>query len=237
MTLQGGSVRVAVSGLTLAVLCFLAFILNLVRLEVGASRAVKLGLRSSLALVANRLGCDRTVSVLLGAGAGANSANRDGYTLTAIAAAEGRIGLVRELVRHGADVNLATDQAKISGGAPLFVARDPEIVALLLQAGARPNGIDRRHAPIAAFAQDGAIEAATVLLQHGADPNGTDLGRSAIVWAAEKSDAEMVRLLVRSCAGIEVKDLFGRTAKDVASTPEIASILESESCSERPSGP
>ena len=100
---------------------------------------------------------------------------------------------------------------------PLFLptpAPKPEVVALLLAAGADPNAVDFEGAtPLMYAAEVGRPEVLRALLAAGADPNAQDAeGHTALMYAADHCQTESARLLVQVGADLTLKDSNGYTA-------------------------
>ncbi len=112
------------------------------------------------------------VGALLDAGAQADARSPDGFTPLQLAAYFGAPAAAALLVERGADVDAVADNPQRI--APLHAAvagRRPEVVRLLLAAGATPDA--RQHGgwtPLLAAAQHGHTEMAQALLDAGADP-------------------------------------------------------------------
>jgi ankyrin repeat protein len=119
-----------------------------------------------------------------------------------------------------------------------------EIVRLLLQAGADPNGWDGEHnsTPLHLAMRLNNKEAIQLLLEAGADPNLVSAeGESALSWAVEQGDVEMAKLLLRHGAGKTINAFgppCGYTPLDFAarklSLPLIELLLEAGADPEAP---
>lgn len=112
------------------------------------------------------------VGALLDAGAHVDDRSPDGFTPLQLAAYFGAPAAAALLIERGADVDAVADNAQRI--APLHAAvagRHPEVVRLLLAAGAQP---DARQfggwTPLLAAAQHGHAEIVAALLDVGADP-------------------------------------------------------------------
>ncbi|MFJ2818197.1 ankyrin repeat domain-containing protein [Streptomyces sp. NPDC087294] len=86
------------------------------------------------------------------------------------------------------------------GSAP--VNGEPEVVALLLKAGADPDresaGAGSEGLPLCAAACWGHVETVRVLRAYGADPEAREdrgAGRTAVEWAVDAGQPETVRAL------------------------------------------
>ncbi len=99
-------------------------------------------------------------------------------------------------------------EATPDGVTPLILAAglcEPELVQVMLKAGAAPNArTDTGHTALHAAADSGCLLAATFLLQAGAKPDATQAdGQPPMALAAGKGDAAMVRLLLESGGGLD----------------------------------
>ena len=131
----------------------------------------------------------------------AKSWSADGFTPLHFAAFFNQPGIALELVRHGADVGIASmnpmEVAPIHSAA---AARANQIVQLLLENGAAVNA--RQHGGWTALhgaADNGNRELVEMLLRHGADPRAqNDQGKSSLQVAQEKNHSEVAALLARA---------------------------------------
>lgn len=148
---------------------------------------------------------------------------RDGSGTTAImyAAYHGDLELVNALIDAGADVTLqnafgtsAITEAAIIGNA--------DILSALIAAGADPNFENPEgETPIMAVARTGHVEAARVLLDAGADINATEDwgGQSALMWAAARSNPDMVRFLAANGADLDARGVIRQWDRKVIKEP------------------
>ncbi len=90
----------------------------------------------------------------------------------------------------------------------------PEVVALLLAAGADPNAVDFDGATALMYAaEEGVPEVLRALLAEQADMNVQDAeGRTALMYATDHCQTESVRLLVHAGTDVTLKDNNGYTA-------------------------
>lgn len=144
------------------------------------------------------------------------------------AVSSGRLWLVRLLLERGADLNYASR----GGNTPLAKAviyRRKDILRLLLGGGATPGRAGRSgDSPLLLATIYGDVEVAGLLLDHGADPNERWGGGSYAIHSAAcpgLRDLDMIRLLVRRGARLDVGDLDGITPLHSASVPSIPSCL------------
>ncbi|KAJ8270986.1 hypothetical protein GJAV_G00121490 [Gymnothorax javanicus] len=137
----------------------------------------------------------------------------NGQTPLMLAAEQGSLEIVQELIRRGANVNLDDVDcwsALISASKEGHV----EIVKELLE-----NSAYIEHRDMGGWtalmwaAYKGRVEVATVLLQNGANPNTTGQLYSVypIIWAAGRGHAEIVRLLLHHGAKVNCSDKYGTT--------------------------
>lgn len=122
----------------------------------------------------------------------------DGFTPLGLASYFGHADTARWLIDHGANVNLAANNAMQV--APLHAAASGghvEIVRMLAEAGADVNARQQAgYVPLHAAALNGDVETARVLLDHGADRGArADNQQSALDMALQKGNAGMVALL------------------------------------------
>jgi ankyrin repeat protein len=102
-------------------------------------------------------------------------------------AAERPIDAVRDLLARGADPNVGEGPEWTPLSAACGRHRDPELVRVLLEAGANPNDNDSLY-----HSMEAPIECAQLLFEHGAEANGTN----ALAHALDYDRIEPVRLLL-----------------------------------------
>lgn len=159
------------------------------------------------------------VEALLEAGARVDARANDGWTALMFAAARGEVGSVRALTSNGADVNAANKWRQT----PLMAAArtgSVEKVGALLEAGAIASQQDQdgNTALAIAASSEVGVEALEALIRAGSPVNAADRdGVTPLMKAAERGDAEAVRVLLAAGADKSAKDLVnGWTAKDWA---------------------
>lgn len=88
--------------------------------------------------------------------------------------------------------------------------RLPMLKMLVEEFEADINYVDESgHWPLANFTEANDLEAVTWLLKNNADPNNTSTGETAIFKAIRENNLEMVKLLVKHGAKIDVEDCDG----------------------------
>ena len=122
----------------------------------------------------------------------------DGFTALQLAAFFGHTAAAKLLLEHGADVNAPSRNPLMVQPLHSAAARGgPELIALLLDAGADPNARQAGgYTPLQARAAHGDMAMTQLLLKHGADAAlRSDDGRTALDMAREKGHADIVALL------------------------------------------
>ncbi len=134
--------------------------------------------------------------------------DRTGATLLALAAHNGQLEIVSQLVALGADVE-ARDRI---GKTPLMWAghaKDVNIIRELLNAGAdiraRDSVVGTALSWTAGFGDGASVR---TLIEAGSDVNvGGTMGFTPLIWAALTGEAESVTALLEAGADAEVKDM------------------------------
>jgi ankyrin repeat protein len=150
------------------------------------------------------LGHEERVTELLGHDPGlAASVSGDGFTGLGLAAFFGRAGAARLLLEAGADPDQSARNPL--GVAPLHsavAAGSLEILALLLDRGAKPDAIESSgFTPLASAAGHGSREMVDRLLARGADPrHRTNQGQVAADLARSHGHEELAKHLERLSA-------------------------------------
>jgi ankyrin repeat protein len=161
------------------------------------------------------------VARMLSKGADPNAPGPDGATAIMYAASNGDVELVRALIRAGANVKVknqlgttAITEAAIIGSAP--------VIDVLLKAGADPDTRNPEgETPLMAVARSGNVEAARLLVEARADVNAKENfgGQSALMWAAARSQPEMVRFLASQGADLNARGVVRQWERKVITEP------------------
>ena len=167
-------------------------------------------------MMATQKGDEQMVDLLLAApGINIDIQAPDGVTVLYIAAQNNFPGIVEQLIRWGADANLASSE----GTTPLYLAAHYgylEVARILLQApGIRVNPVaDKRFTPLGAAVQQGHKDIVRLLLRHGADPNMKIIaGITPFHIACLAGNQAIVQMMLYSGADTdaEVTDYHGQT--------------------------
>ncbi|XP_051816543.1 kinase D-interacting substrate of 220 kDa B isoform X5 [Acanthochromis polyacanthus] len=137
----------------------------------------------------------------------------NGQTPLMLAAEQGSLEIVQELIRRGANVNLDDVDcwsALISAAKEGHV----DVVKELLE-----NSAYIEHRDMGGWtalmwaAYKGRVEVTTLLLEHGANPNTTGQQYSVypIIWAAGRGHSDIVKLLLHNGAKVNCSDKYGTT--------------------------
>src|SRR5688572_2709454 len=139
------------------------------------------------------------------------------------------LAAVEELIDQGADPDVK------DAGTPALcwavAAKEPEMVRILLKAGADPNA--GAITALMRAASDGCEEIVSMLLLEGAMVNAQDPdGMTALMRAAKWGHQSTVRRLIAHGARVDARDKRGYTALKWATTigdfPDIATLLLDE---------
>jgi uncharacterized protein len=160
-------------------------------LELDLSEAAALGDTARLAAL---LGPDPETAKQL-----ANSRSADGWPLLHLAAAFADAATVKLLLEAGADPQqvAATPMRNQALHAVLALAKDPEIIRLLIARGADANAVQTAgYRPLHEAAAAGRLDLVQMLLDAGADPAARcDRGKTAADYARERGHAEVAATL------------------------------------------
>jgi ankyrin repeat protein len=158
------------------------------------------------------------------------------------AATRGETSSVRDLLEAGVPLvpipvpqpresNMHVSFAKV--GWLTAAGEHPEILQILINAGASKNDQQDKNLALVSAARSGRVEAARALIAYGADPN-VDLSKltipagrgmtyqekgagSVLIYAAQSGNPEMVREILGYHPKLEMRDREGRTAIFAAS--------------------
>ncbi|MFT7802843.1 kinase D-interacting substrate of 220 kDa-like [Arapaima gigas] len=136
----------------------------------------------------------------------------NGQTPLMLAAEQGSLEIVQELIRRGANVNLDDVDcwtALISSAKEGHV----DVVKELLESGAYIEHRDMGGwTALMWAAYKGRVEVAKILLENGANPNTTgQYSVYPIIWAAGRGHAQIVHLLLHHGAKVNCSDKYGTT--------------------------
>ena len=185
--------------------------------------------------VAAMVGNEQAFSVLLGdftnngVFTNINVQNKDGRTPLMDAFKNGEIFIATQLLQHGADPTIKTNDGEtvlmMTGSPSLEYEKD--LIQWLLDAGAKSSDVSNfGNTPLIAAARNGYAEIVKVLLDDNADVNATDnYGRSALLESARfAKDMEVITLLVKSGADINAVDNDRNTALSLAAASHLDSV-------------
>jgi ankyrin repeat protein len=170
-------------------------------------------------------GDTETVRALLKSGADVNAAPGDGMTALHWAAQRGDVDLATMLLYAGANVKATT---RLGAYTPLLMAAstgDAAVIAVLIDAGADPNGANANGTtPLMMAAASGKAGAVNLLIDRGAAVNVKEKakGQNALMFAAAYGRVDAIRALTAHGADLNatnsVADLaaFSRDEEDMA---------------------
>ena len=158
-----------------------------------------------------------------------NVQNKDGRTPLMDAFKNGEIFIARQLLQHGADPTIKTNDGEtvlMMTGAP-SLEYETDLIQWLLDAGAKSSDVSNfGNTPLIAAARNGYAEIVKVLLDDNANVNATDkYGRSALLESARfAKDMEVITLLVKRGADINAVDNDRNTALSLAAASHLDSV-------------
>ncbi len=149
---------------------------------------------------------------------GLSQEEKDGELVFAIEDSD--LQLVKMSIKAGADVNTKDELGGITALMDASRYDSPEIVRILLDAGAVVNARNRFGDTALMWAIGSDSEIIRILLDAGADVNARDNdrfsegdgGNTALIMASGKGDSEVVRMLLNAGADIDAKNNSGNTA-------------------------
>ncbi|PWA14356.1 hypothetical protein CCH79_00018504 [Gambusia affinis] len=137
----------------------------------------------------------------------------NGQTPLMLAAEQGSLEIVQELIRRGANVNLDDVDC---WSALISAAKEGhlEVVKELLESSAYVEHRDMGGWTALMWgAYKGRVEVTQLLLEHGANPNTTgQYSVYPIIWAAGRGHADIVKLLLEHGAKVNCSDKYGTTS-------------------------
>lgn len=158
--------------------------------------------------------------ILVIRGANVNAQNSDGSTPLHIATAMSNRDVVELLITKGSDVNAQNHD----GMTPLSFASSADIAKLLIENGAKVNGILQSNNktpkiyipskifPLMSAAYSGNTEVAKVLIANGANVNEINVfGNTSLHMAAKAGHQDMIDLLIAHGAKLNIRDNKGQT--------------------------
>lgn len=154
--------------------------------------------------------------------------NARGRTPLLQACLDGNFEKAKFFVEHKASIETSDPW----GVTPLLAAcrgGSAPIVVLLLKQGASLRAIDdQKHGAFLNAALAGESDVCVVLARHGAEVNAVDpaTGETALHHAAADDDVALAKALVSLGAKRSIKDLQGRTARDLAEESGAMEIFE-----------
>jgi ankyrin repeat protein len=186
----------------------------------------------------------KALALFFAAGFDVNALNTAGKTALLVAAERGKIGLVKQLLEHKANPNIAGSD----GVTALILAAQndqPDIVKILLQNRAEPDTEDHNGwTALSSAAYHGSMrcvqiladasktdlsrgllfatladhkDVVKVLLDYGAEvDNRSSDGRTPLILAASKGNKELVNMLLQAGADPTLTDQSGATAESTA---------------------
>ena len=151
------------------------------------------------------IGCAKTATILIQAGATINQVTESGITALHIASELGHDTFVNTLIQAKANVN----QACNNGITALYLAvkgRHVKIVQALLQAGAEVHQTDKDGlTALHVAAQIGDVKIINLLIQAGANVNQTSKnGLAALYIAIEYAQIEAVKILINAGTDVNI---------------------------------
>jgi len=147
--------------------------------------------------------------LLLEHGLDPNSHLTEHYSALHFAVWAGHTEVIRELVSAGANPDCQL-RAQVPASTPLTdaIGRDRlDLVTMLLDLGASPNGDTSRESPLRAACEKGSEESVRLLLERGADPNIAGDGlQSPLAVASGKGNQRIAKMLLDAGARIDTED-------------------------------
>jgi ankyrin repeat protein len=165
--------------------------------------------------------------ILIDAGSDVNAAHSTTHTVLYHALESPQLSA--EIIQLLVDAGVNMDHTPLTRS--IIYRAGPEIVAMLIEAGADVNERSEFGYPVLVFAVKlGRNQLVDILLSAGAEINTTEvaMGRTALAWAVATNNIETVRKLIEAGADLEMTDELGNTplmtAKSIGSE-EIVKLL------------
>jgi len=150
----------------------------------------------------------------------------EGCTALAAAVIGGFLEVVKYLVEHGADVNLAN----LRGETPLHLASlgdNGKIISFLLREGSWLESEDEcGDSPLMYATREDQLLAVEQLLMHGADPDHPNEDRETPAMLAEEVACDGVRDLFATYAGRDVSNAAAMMVPDCLASEALGTSLE-----------
>jgi ankyrin repeat protein len=174
----------------------------------------------------------RRVGEALSIGVNLNEArNSQGESPLMAAAARGNLDIVKNLVEHGADVNMAVPVGLTYTNALARGTGNLRVMMYLIERGASIEGTDQVEPLLLEVTRSSSVLVARYLLLKGANVNGTGpSGGTPLMNAVTccqngRGSMEMTRLLIEWGADVNRRDTEGQTALGKATDPHIVRYL------------
>ncbi len=160
-----------------------------------------------------------------------NARNASGQTALHLAASRGMVSAVRALIQAGAKVNLPDR----NGSYPVhFAVHHPEVLKVLLEAGADPNVSRNGWTPLVSACQSLNAESVKLLLEAGAKAEWPVQNRTPLSWALQsispwstsRKPEKVVALLLEAGADPNRKGPDGKTPLELALQTGYAPVID-----------
>lgn len=198
-------------------------------LDRGCERQPQTHLRETPFFLAMKFHQPEIIKLFLDSGMGTSDIETfDGSTYAHVAAYQGRLDVLNELVKMNRSIIFKTTEAGVDA---LYIAAlfgHHSVVEFLILSGLRTSGMGRFiDIPLAAAAGNGCIQTVDTLLRLGARVNETDLWqRTPLSRAADQGYLNIAHHLLKAGANPYILDATGFTAFDYcANNPAMLEIL------------
>lgn len=164
------------------------------------------------------------VKLLLGNGANIEAKRMDGKTPLNKASEYGELEVVELLLENGANI----ESRDMRDRTPLHNASSTghiEVVKLLLKNGANIEATSMNGSVLNTTS---SLEIMKLLIKEGANVNAIVMKnrRTVLHFSSIRDELEVIELLLENGANIEAKDIYGKTAKDLATNSEVIKLFE-----------